>query len=66
MLTGGASNQTKICHKKKYRTQGTIVLSIDTLLLYIISDLQDPVAVGTKLVNQFEKKNLGSPIAPTS
>ena len=58
-LTGGASELAKF-GMRRYRALTTIVLSVDTSLLYIISDPQDPVAVWTKLGNQFEKKTWGT------
>ena len=57
--TGGASELAKFATRRD-RALATIVLSVDTSLLYIISDPQDPVAVWTKLGNQFEKKTWGT------
>ena len=34
----------------------TIVLAVETSLLYLIGDPEDPVAVWQKLQNQFQKK----------
>ena len=53
--TGSASEQSKFAARKD-RALATIVLSVDTSLLYLISDPQDPVVVWQKLANQFEKK----------
>ena len=53
--TGGAGEQAKFATRRD-RALATIVLSIDTSLLYIISDPKDPVVVWGKLADQFEKK----------
>ena len=53
--SGSASEQAKIAARKD-RALASIVLSVDTSLLYLISDLQDPVVVWRKLAGQFEKK----------
>ena len=50
-----ASEQAKFAARKD-RALATIVLSVDTTLLYLISDPQDPVVVWRKLAGQFEKK----------
>ena len=38
------------------RALATVVLSVDTSLLYLVGDTEDPVAVWKKLADQFEKK----------
>ena len=53
--TGSAGEQSKFAARKD-QALATIVLSIDTSLLYLIPDPQDPVVVWGKLANQFEKK----------
>jgi len=53
--TGNASEQSKVAVRRD-RALATIVLSVNTSLLYLISDPQDPVAVWGKLADQFEKK----------
>ena len=50
-----ASEQAKFAARKD-RALATIVLSVDTSLLYLIRDPQDPVVVWRKLAGQFEKK----------
>ena len=42
---------------RKDRALATIVLSIDTSLLYLLGEPKDPVEVWRKLENQFQKKN---------
>ena len=49
------SEQSKFAARRD-RALATIVLSVDTSLLYLISDPQDPVVVWGKLADQFEKK----------
>ena len=41
---------------RRDRALATVVLSVDTSLLYLIGDPEDPVAVWKKLADQFEKK----------
>ena len=42
---------------RKDKALSTIVLSINPSLLYLLGDLVDPVAVWTKLEEQFQKKS---------
>ena len=41
---------------RRDRTLALIVLSVDPSLLYLLGDLEDPVAVWKKLLDQFQKK----------
>ena len=41
---------------RRDRALATIVLSVETSLLYLIGDPEDPVAVWKKLQDQFQKK----------
>ena len=42
---------------RKDRALATIVLSVDTSLLYLIGDPTDPVVMWKKLGSQFQKKS---------
>ena len=53
--TGNAAEQSKFAARRD-RALANIVLSVDTSLLYLISDPTDPVVVWGKLAGQFEKK----------
>ena len=54
----GADDATKQKYEaRKDRALATIVLSIDTSLLYLLGEPKDPVEVWGKLENQFQKKN---------
>ena len=44
---------------RRDKALATIVLSVDPLLLYLIGDPEDPVAVWKKLSDQFQKNNVG-------
>ena len=57
---GNTGEQAKFATRKD-RDLATIVLSVDTTLLYLISNLQDPVVVWRKLAGHFEK-NVGNQI----
>ena len=56
----GSSEREAEAHKKfvsrRDRALATIVLSVETSLLYLIGDPEDPVAVWKKLQDQFQKK----------
>ena len=45
------------------RTLATIVLAVDSALLYLIGDPNDPVAVWKKLQDQFQKKTWANKLA---
>ena len=53
--TTGAADIAKF-RSRRDKALATIVLSVDTSLLYLIGDPEDPAAVWQKLANQFEKK----------
>ncbi len=53
--TGDDSARAKFATKRN-RALATVVLSVDTSLLYLIGDPVDPVVVWKKLADQFEKK----------
>lgn len=53
--SGSTSEQAKFAARKD-RTLATIVLAVDTSLLYLIGDPKDPASVWKKLADQFEKK----------
>ena len=42
---------------RQYRTLATIVLAVDTSLLYLISNPEDPTVIWKKLADQFERKH---------
>ena len=50
-----AAEQSKFAARKD-RALASIVLSVDTSLLYLINDPRDPAVVWGKLADQFEKK----------
>ena len=56
--TTGAAEIAKF-RSRRDKALATIVLSVDTALLYLISNPEDPAAVWKKLANQFEKKTWG-------
>ena len=41
---------------RRDRTLAIIVLSVETLLLYLIGDPEDPIVIWQKLADQFQKK----------
>ena len=49
------ANYRKYCDRRD-RALSTIVLAVDTSLLYLLGDPQDPVEVWKKLCDQFQKK----------
>jgi len=53
--TTGAAEIAKF-RSRRDKALATIVLSVDTTLLYLTSNPEDPAAVWKKLANQFEKK----------
>ena len=53
--SGSASEKAKFAVQKDWAPTN-IVLSVDTTLLYLISDPQDPVIIWKKLADQFEKE----------
>ena len=53
---GGSTSEKAKFVARKDRALTTIVLSVDTTLLYLISNPQDQVVVWNKLATQFEKK----------
>ena len=53
--TTGAAEIAKF-RSRRDKALATIVLSVDTALLYLISNPEDPAGVWKKLANQFEKK----------
>ena len=42
---------------RRDRALATVVLTVDTSLLYLIGEPEDPVIVWKKLANQFEKRH---------
>ena len=55
LVAARASDRAKFTSRRD-RTLATVVLSVDTSLLYLIGDPEDPVTVWKKLADQFEKK----------
>ena len=53
--TSGEGEQAKFAARRD-RALATVVLSLDTSLLYLVGNPEDPVVVGKKLADQFEKK----------
>ena len=53
--SGSEGERTKFAARRD-RALATVVLSVDTSLLYLIGDPDDPVVVWKKLANQFEKR----------
>ena len=53
--TGSETERAKFGARRD-RALGTVVLSVDTSLLYLVGDPEDPVVVWKKLADQFEKK----------
>ena len=53
--TGSETEQAKFAVRRD-RALATVVLSVDTSLLYVLGDPEDPVVVWKKLADQFEKK----------
>lgn len=53
--SGSTSKQAKFAARKD-RALATIILAVDTSLLYLIVDPEDPASVWKKLADQFEKK----------
>ena len=53
--TGSETEQAKFAARRD-RALATVVLSVDTSLLYLLGDPEDPVVVWKKLADQFEKK----------
>ena len=61
ILNGSETAPEEVASRAKFRTRSdkalaTIVLSVDPLLLYLLGDPEDPVAVWKKLQEQFQKK----------
>ena len=53
--TGSETERAKFAARRD-RALATVVLSVDTSLLYLVGDPEDPVVVWKKLADQFEKK----------
>ena len=53
--TGSEAEQAKFASRRD-RALATVVLSVNTSLLYLVGDPEDPVVVWKKLADQFEKK----------
>ena len=53
--TGSEAERAKFAARRD-RALATVVLSVDTSLLYLIGNPEDPVDVWKKLAGQFEKK----------
>lgn len=53
--SGSASERAKFASRQD-RALATVVLSVDTSLLYLIGNPEDPAVVWKKLADQFEKK----------
>ena len=53
--TGSEAERAKFAARRD-RALATIVLSVDTSLLYLVGNPEDPVVVWRKLADQFEKK----------
>ena len=61
IVNGSETAPEEAASRAKFRTRSdkalaTIVLSVDPLLLYLLGDPEDPVAVWKKLQEQFQKK----------
>ena len=54
-VDGAAAERVKFASRRD-RALATVVLSVDTSLLYLIGNPEDPVVVWKKLADQFEKK----------
>ena len=54
--TGGSESERAKFASRRDRALATVVLSVDTSLLYLIGTPEDPVVVWKKLADQFEKK----------
>ena len=48
---------------RRDRALSTIVLAVDTTILYLLGDPQDPVVVWKKLLDQFQKKSWANKLA---
>lgn len=59
--TSGASEIAKF-RSRRDKALATIVLSVDTSLLYLIGDPENPAVVWEKLGEQFEKKTWATPL----
>ena len=55
--TGGSESERAKFAASRDRALATVVLSVDTSLLYLIGNPEDPVAVWKKLADQFEKRS---------
>ena len=53
--TGSEAERTKFAARRD-RALATVVLSVDTSLLYLVGNPEDPVVFWKKLADQFEKK----------